>query len=103
MKLYIIIFALLIVMTSSCREKDDCYPKFKKSLSYLKESIKPGNKKTYYVLEITKNIEVLESIAGIKNNDQGNIIGKFIVLQRDIEKWENWIFQKCHVNKNKKQ
>jgi hypothetical protein len=103
MKLYIIIFALLIVMPSSCREKYDCYPKFKKSLFYLKESIKPENKKTYYVLEITKNIEVLESIAGIKNNDQGNIIGKFIVLQRDIEKWENWIFQKCHVNKNKKQ
>ena len=90
-------------MPSSCREKYDCYPKFKKSLFYLKESIKPENKKTYYVLEITKNIEVLESIAGIKNNDQGNIIGKFIVLQRDIEKWENLIFQKCHVNKNKKQ
>ena len=79
-------------MPSSCREKYDCYPKFKKSLFYLKESIKPENKKTYYVLEITKNIEVLESIAGIKNNDQGNIIGKFIVLQRDIEKWENLIF-----------
>ena len=66
MKLYIIIFALLIVMPSSCREKYDCYPKFKKSLFYLKESIKPENKKTYYVLEITKNIEVLDQLLELK-------------------------------------
>jgi len=102
MKLNIITFFLFILIISSCKEKDNCYPKFKKSLSYLKESIKPENKNTYYLNEITENIEVLESISGIMNGDQGNIIGKFMVLQSDIKKWENWISEKCPIKKNKK-
>ena len=78
----------------SCKQKDECYPKFKESLTYLKNSIKPDDKERL-VIEITKNIEVLESISGIMNQDQGNLIGKMIVRKTDIDKWQEWISEKC--------
>ena len=78
----------------SCKQKDKCYPEFKESLKYLKNSIKPDNEERL-VIEITRNIEILESVSGIMNEDQGNLIGKMIVRETDINKWEKWISEKC--------
>ncbi len=88
---------LLIFSISSCKQKEECYPEFKESLTYLKDYIKPDNKERL-VIEITRNIEVLESISGIMNQDQGNFIGKMMVRQADIDKWEKWISEKCPKN-----
>tara|TARA_B100000795_G_C22442741_1_gene302562 strand:+ start:81 stop:383 length:303 start_codon:yes stop_codon:yes gene_type:complete len=89
------IFVILIIFSIlSCKQKDKCYPEFKESLKYLKNSIKPDDKERL-VIEITRNIEVLESISGIMNQDQGNLIGKMIVRKTDIEKWEKWVSIKC--------
>ncbi|MEH1009521.1 hypothetical protein VDP25_17415 [Winogradskyella sp. ECml5-4] len=88
------IVILIILSILSCKQKDECYPEFKESLTYLKNYIKPDNQERL-VIEITRNIEVLESISGIMNKDLGNLIGKMIVRQADIDKWEKWISKKC--------
>ncbi len=96
-KLLFFLILILSFQLYSCKKK--CQGKFKKSLTYLKEYINPDNRETRLVIEITHNIEVLESISGILNNDQGNFLGKMIVTQTDIDKWEKWLLVQCPNNK----
>jgi hypothetical protein len=90
---------ILIFILFSCKEKDNCYPEFKESLAYLKEFSNPDDKKSRLTDEIFRNIEVVESTSGILNKDDGgNLIRHIVVTQKDIEKWEKWISEKCPKN-----
>jgi hypothetical protein len=87
---------ILIFILFSCKEKDNCYPEFKESLSYLKESIDPNDNQSRLVVEIHRNIKVLESISGILNKDRGmHTINVMFVTQDDIANWETWVSKKC--------
>ena len=79
----------------SCQQ-NQCHPEFKKSLTYLKASTNPGDKKPRLVIEIQRNIEVLESISGILNKDRGmNYLSVMTVTKGDILNWENWYSENC--------
>jgi hypothetical protein len=88
----------------SCKQKDDCYPEFKESLSYLKKSIDPNDNEYRLNVEIQRNVEVLESISGILNKDRGmNLLNVMFISQDDIANWEAWISKKCDSINQKKQ
>ena len=96
MKFKNIVVFILIIIFSSCKEKDTCYPEFKESLSYLKEFSDPKDKKSRLTDEIFRNIEIVETTSGILNQDRGdNLIRHIVVTQEDINKWEKWITEKC--------
>jgi hypothetical protein len=89
--------ALFFLVISSCvlNEKKSNCDKFKEKLEYLRKySI--DEKNTYNLSEIEDKIEFLENQSGIKNKDQGNLIGKFIVTKEDIIHWEKWLNEKCN-------
>ncbi|WP_298902215.1 hypothetical protein [uncultured Psychroserpens sp.] len=80
----------------SCKQKDECYPEFKESLNYIKESVDPNVNESRLSIEIQRNIKVLESISGILNKDRGhNFLNIMNISQSDITKWETWISKKC--------
>ena len=91
----IIFILILIHFITSCKEKDNCYPEFKGSLAYLTEYILNDESKTYYSIDIEYHIEVLESTSGIMIEHQGSLLGKIWVEQTDIDKFTNWITEKC--------
>ncbi len=94
MKHTFIIFILCSIF--SCKQKDECYPEFKESLSYIKKSVDPNDHEARLVIEIHRNVEVLESISGILNKDRGqNLLNVMFISQDDIANWEAWISEKC--------
>jgi len=96
MKLKNIVVFILIIIFSSCKEKDTCYPEFKKSLSYIKEHIDPNNNEFRLNKEVEHNLVLLESISGILNQYQDhNILNVRFITQNDISKWEAWVSKKC--------
>jgi hypothetical protein len=96
-----IIVIIIILVFSSCKEKDTCYPEFKESLAYLKEFSDPKDEKTRLVDEIYRNIEVVESTSGILNQDSGmNLIRHITVTEKDINRWEKWVAEKCSMDNN---
>lgn len=87
---------LILCSIFSCKQKDECYPEFKESLSYIKKSVDPNDHEARLVTEIHRNVEVLESISGILNKDRGqNYLNMMFISQDDISNWEAWIFEKC--------
>ena len=97
----LIVLTLFFFIVSSCavNENNNKCDKFKSNLEYLKKSIVDEDG-TYNVYEIEKKIEFLESQSGIKNKDQGNLLGKFIVTQEDILLWEKWSEKNCGNGSN---
>lgn len=91
-----VIVLILVIIFSACKEKETCYPEFRESLAYLKEFSNPKDNKLRLTDEIFRNIEVVESISGILNQDDGgNLIRHIVVTQKDIDKWEKWITKNC--------
>lgn len=95
-------FVILIIFSIlSCKQKDECYPEFKESLSYLKKSVDPDDNASRVNIEIQRNVEVLESISGILNKDRGmNLLNVMFISQGDIANWEAWISEKCPDENN---
>lgn len=91
------VFIILIILSVfSCKQKDECYPEFKESLSYIKKIVDPNDDEARLVTEIHRNVEVLESISGILNKDRGyNYLNMMHISQNDVANWEAWISEKC--------
>jgi len=80
----------------SCEQKNQCHSEFKQSLTYLKASIDQNDNESRLVIEIHRNIKVLESISGILNKDRGmNTLNTMFVTEMDIQNWENWYSENC--------
>ena len=87
----------------SCNQKDNCYPEFKESLSYLKDYTDPNDNKSRLNIEIQRNVKVLESISGILNKDRGmNLLNVMHISKDDIANWEKWVSKKCDSINQKK-
>lgn len=92
-----VLILLISIIISSCNlgnKKNSCQKEFRENLEYLR-AYSFNKDETYSMPEVEKKIEYLEAKSGIKNKDQGNIIGKFIVTKEDILNWENWLNEEC--------
>jgi len=64
-------------------------------LSYIKKYAPPDNEREVLAVETIPNVELMESVLGLMNEDQGGTFGKIMVKQSDINKWERWVSEKC--------
>lgn len=95
------IIALLICTTIfllSCQKtksSDKCKD-FRKNLTYLK-NYKSDSTTTFLIKDIEQKIEFLENQSGIKANDKGNYLGRFLLNGKDFSNWENWLKNECSI------
>ncbi len=94
-----IVLILLVCIIYSCNlgnKNGDCNKEFRENLRYLKQySLNKDD--TYAIKEVENKIEFLETQSGIETQDKGNIIGRFIVTEDDINNWEKWLKEKCDI------
>ncbi len=93
-KALIFIFWMVVIPSCNWYNKQDCNEEFKENLEYLRKYALDDSS-SYSTSEIEKRIEFLESQSGIKSADQGNILGKFIVTQEDVDRWDGWLNEQC--------
>lgn len=87
---------LIIISCSLNNQKKECFKDYRESLSFMKEYFESKKDTTYNIKDITKNINLLEDISGLKSEIGGDYIGKFRVTRNDIIKWEKWLDEKCN-------
>ncbi|WP_430967048.1 hypothetical protein [Spongiimicrobium sp. 2-473A-2-J] len=101
-KKLILIFWIIVISSCNWYNKQGCNEEFRENLEYL-EKYFLDNRGSYSTSEIEKRIEYLESQSGIKSADKGNILGKFIVTEKDIDRWEGWLNEQCRKKQLEKQ